>query len=417
MHNAVMGLDFQGLSQRFKRACRLTLARNSAFAGTIALGNMTRLVWTAMVVVPLNFVHIAIFWGLTPTTGEPHAEKWANALGWIHVCMAFVVFALGLSARRALLTNHADKAPEWISVMAVLIGTLFAAWVVAVDQLVTTNISPFLIGTLLMGALFGLRPRNAVVIYGMAFVFFSLGLRWAQADPNVLLTNTLNGLTAVAVGLILSLTNWYKNTENLDLRRKLARRQAVLQSRYNQLEVLATRDSLTGLHNRKEFMRLAELELSRAARYGFAVCIVIADVDHFKRVNDELGHPVGDLVLKHIATLLRSAIRTTDLVGRLGGEEFILLLPLTSQDEGLQMADKLRILVEMSPTKIPPNRLGRTRVAATISMGVVGLAGSESVGLISLYAQADKALYRAKHEGRNRVKGATPKDAISQLEA
>ena len=87
----------------------------------------------------------------------------------------------------------------------------------------------------------------------------------------MLLTNTLNGLTAVAVGLILSLTNWYKNTENLDLRRKLARRQAILQSRYNQLEVLATRDSLTGLHNRKEFMRLADLELSRAARYGFPV--------------------------------------------------------------------------------------------------------------------------------------------------
>jgi diguanylate cyclase (GGDEF)-like protein len=122
-------------------------------------------------------------------------------------------------------------------------------------------------------------------------------------------------------------------------------------------------------------------------------------------------------VLRHIATLLRSAIRTTDLVGRLGGEEFILLLPLTTQYEGLQMADKLRILVEMSPTKIPPNRLGHTRVPATLSMGVVGLAGSESADLISLYSQADKALYRAKHEGRNRVEGATPKDAISQLEA
>lgn len=412
-----MGSVFQVFLRRFKRACHLTLAKNSAFANAIAMGNMTRLMWTAIVVLPLNLIHIAIFWSIKPDAAKPQVELWANALGWIHVTMAVVVLALGLSARHVLKSKDLGKFPEWLSALAVLFGTLFSAWVVAVDQLVTPNISPFLIGTLLMGALFGLRPREAMIIYSVGFLMFVLGLQWAQSDTNVMLSNVSNGLTAVVVGLILSLTNWYKNTETLLLRRKLARRQTVLQSKNIQLEVLATRDSLTGLNNRKEFMRLADLELSRAARYGFPVCIVIADVDHFKRVNDELGHPVGDLVLRHIANLLRSATRTTDVVGRLGGEEFIVLLPLTTQIEGLQLAEKVRILVEMSPTKIPQNRHGQTKVPITISMGVVGVSTGESADLIALYSQADKALYRAKHEGRNRVEPATPKDAISHLES
>ena len=411
-----MGLDVQTFLHRFKRTLRLTFAKNEAFASTIAQANMARLAWTALVVVPLNLIHIAIFWRITPDPAQLQTARWANALGWTHLCMALVMLVLGLMARRLHQPDASAKATQWMSIVTVLVGLLFAAWVVAIDQMITTNITPFLIGTLLMGVLFGLRPRDALIIYSFAFVFFALGLGWMQTEATVLLTNRLNGLTAVAVGLILSVSNWRKNTENLLLRRKLDRRQAILQTKYSQLEVLATRDSLTGLYNRKEFMRLSELELTRAARYGLPVCIVIADVDHFKHVNDEYGHPVGDLVLRHMASLLRAATRTTDLVGRLGGEEFILLLPQTSLDEGLQLAEKMRILIEMSPTQIPQNRRGQAKVPITVSLGVVGVAAGESADLISLYSQADKALYRAKGEGRNRVEAAQPKDNVSQLE-
>lgn len=411
-----MSLDFRALSHRLKRGLRLTFAKNAAFAGTIALTNMSRLVWTALIVVPLNLIHIAIFWGVAPDPHQAQAASWANALGWTHLVMAVMVCGLGLMARRALKSGPGQHLPQWISLVTVTTGLLFAAWVVAIDQMITTNITPFLIGTLLMGVLFGLRPRDAMVIYGFAFVFFALGLGWAQSDSSVLLTNRLNGLTAVAVGLILSVSNWHKHTENLLLRQKLDRRQAILQNKYSQLEVLATRDSLTSLYNRKEFMRLSDLELTRAARYGLPVCIVIADVDHFKRVNDELGHPVGDLVLKHVANLLRSATRTTDLVGRLGGEEFIMLLPQTTIEEGLQLSNKVRMLVEMSPTQIPKNSRGSNSVPVTISMGVVGVAVGESADLIAMYSQADKALYRAKNNGRNRVEAANPRDGVSLLE-
>ena len=162
------------------------------------------------------------------------------------------------------------------------------------------------------------------------------------------------------------------------------------------LEQLATTDVLTGLANRRAFMARLEAELALAGPGGPQGMLVMLDLDHFKRVNDTYGHAAGDRVLVHLAQLLRGqALRQGDLAGRLGGEEFAVLLPRTSPQEGAVVAERLRVALENSLIDSGEGRM----IAITLSAGVAPLAGTSESSL----AQADAALYRAKNSGRNRV--------------
>jgi diguanylate cyclase (GGDEF)-like protein len=122
------------------------------------------------------------------------------------------------------------------------------------------------------------------------------------------------------------------------------------------------------------------------------------DLDHFKRVNDTWGHPAGDAVLRNVAAVANATVRSTDLVGRLGGEEFIVLLPGTSGDAARRIAEKLRTALEASPVQWE-----QTTICATASIGIAGTTALEKRSFDSLYSDADKALYLAKQRGRNRV--------------
>ena len=125
---------------------------------------------------------------------------------------------------------------------------------------------------------------------------------------------------------------------------------------------------------------------------------MLLDLDHFKRVNDTWGHPAGDAVLRHVATLASTTVRSTDLVGRLGGEEFIVLLPNTSAEAGRRLAEKLRQRLETSIVQWEG-----TRIPVTASMGLSNTTVEEKRDFDHLYTEADKALYLAKQRGRNRV--------------
>ena len=165
-----------------------------------------------------------------------------------------------------------------------------------------------------------------------------------------------------------------------------------------ELERLSQTDALTGLSNRRYFLTLAEQELARAQRYGGALSVFMMDLDHFKVVNDTYGHQTGDLVLQKLGGLCREALREIDSVGRLGGEEFAVILPQTDAPRALEVAERLRQAV------------ARTEVALerglplhfTLSIGVTTLAGG-SANIDTLLGQADSALYEAKRSGRNRV--------------
>jgi diguanylate cyclase (GGDEF)-like protein len=160
----------------------------------------------------------------------------------------------------------------------------------------------------------------------------------------------------------------------------------------------AIRDSLTGMFNRRHFDERLEEEHRRTTRYHHPLSVVMVDVDHFKTINDQHGHPAGDRVLKAISEALVEATRTSDMVFRYGGEEFAVLLPETSIEEAVLVAERIRGLV--------PRRVRQSAKVApvTVSLGVAGMGGDiPALSAEGLVGRADGALYLAKQSGRNRV--------------
>ncbi|MES2259881.1 MAG: diguanylate cyclase [Pseudomonadota bacterium] len=169
-----------------------------------------------------------------------------------------------------------------------------------------------------------------------------------------------------------------------------------------QLERQALSDTLTQLPNRRAFEQEAVQVMARAVRHAGPVSVGIADVDHFKKVNDQYGHASGDLVLRAVAHAIRDTARTTDMVARLGGEEFGLLLPQATLEQAAQVAERIRCTVAALRLRAEDGR----ELRVTISIGLAALpAGTRLDGALS---NADKALYRAKHNGRDRVETFLP---------
>jgi diguanylate cyclase (GGDEF)-like protein/PAS domain S-box-containing protein len=164
----------------------------------------------------------------------------------------------------------------------------------------------------------------------------------------------------------------------------------------------ATTDFLTGIANRRHFIDVAEREFARAKRYGHPLSVLMLDIDRFKRINDTYGHPVGDKVVQAMADLCRKSLREIDHLGRMGGEEFAILLPETEADVALQVAERVRVMVEEAA--VAADGLAQP-IRFTTS---VGLASLETVnqGFDQMLMQADRALYKAKQAGRNCVRTA-----------
>jgi diguanylate cyclase (GGDEF)-like protein len=167
---------------------------------------------------------------------------------------------------------------------------------------------------------------------------------------------------------------------------------------------LAIHDSLTGLWNRRMILGQLQIELHRAEREGKALGVAIADLDHFKRVNDTLGHAAGDAALREVAARMRSAVRDCDFIGRYGGEEFLLVLPGCDGAVGLLVAERVRRRVADEPVKA-----GDEVVPITVSLGLA-FSRRADVEPDALIKAADEALYRAKAAGRNRVADPVPVD-------
>jgi diguanylate cyclase (GGDEF)-like protein/PAS domain S-box-containing protein len=162
---------------------------------------------------------------------------------------------------------------------------------------------------------------------------------------------------------------------------------------------LSHTDDLTGVNNRRHLFELAELEFAVAVRYKRPLAVMLFDIDHFKKVNDTFGHAVGDEVLKHITQIARSELRKADVIGRYGGEEFIILLPMTNSQQAYLLAERIRTKVKKLRTTSENGE-----VSTSLSIGIVEMTPalhSETVG--DMFHRADQAMYRAKEAGRNRT--------------
>ena len=167
---------------------------------------------------------------------------------------------------------------------------------------------------------------------------------------------------------------------------------------FQRVQEMAITDFLTGLYNRRHFEQLLDREYSRASRYGHSLSMIIMDVDHFKEVNDTLGHPAGDLVLQQVSGLLCQSVRQADVVTRYGGDEFALLLPDTSLEQAMILAERLRVAAQRQVPVALQHGLN-----LTISLGLATLEEGGVCSKGTLVRRADDALLYAKSRGRNRV--------------
>ncbi len=175
------------------------------------------------------------------------------------------------------------------------------------------------------------------------------------------------------------------------------RMQQELQAAQVELEKLATIDFLTGFHNRRNFFEIGKSEIQRAKRFRHPLAVVMFDLDYFKRVNDTYGHAAGDLVLTEIADVCRKSLRGTDVLGRLGGEEFAVLLPHTKLSDARTVAEHLRAVIEANTAEFTSET-----IKITASFGVSDLTDYDEE-IETVLARADALLFQAKRRGRNQV--------------
>lgn len=166
---------------------------------------------------------------------------------------------------------------------------------------------------------------------------------------------------------------------------------------FEEVQNLAFTDALTGLYNRRGLFEIGHIEFTRTRRLERPFSIIMIDIDHFKKINDRYGHPVGDQVLQFMASELGSTVRGTDIVGRYGGEEFAILLSGSDGKGAMEMAERLRVAIEKMPFYVEENE-----IRITISLGIAEH-NANNPSLETLVARADQALYVAKHKGRNQV--------------
>jgi diguanylate cyclase (GGDEF)-like protein len=382
---------------RCKAWFRAVQAEYDAVADEALMLNM-RLRWMAFVVAPLGLILGGGYW-LSTTGGPPHEVAWSHAHAWADFSMAAVMAVLGLGAHQALKQGRATAMARWLIVLAVAWTLGITVVIAAIDQLFLSDITPFLFGCITVGAVPLMRPRLALPMFLGAYGLLYHALAITQQDPVLLHIGRVTGLAAVFLSFGVSMVLWHQASAGMLRNKTLRDSNEALAAKQRHPGVRVQRDELTGLYNRWTFTRLAENELARAGRYPCDTSIIMVDIDFFRNINDAHGHLAGDAVLKHVAAVLSSSVRHTDVVARVGGEEFIVMLSQTPVEAAVTLAEKLRVRVQDSPAQVDD-----LQIPVTASFGVAGVAAGQAGTVGELYTAADSALYDAKHQGRNRVK-------------
>jgi diguanylate cyclase (GGDEF)-like protein len=274
-----------------------------------------------------------------------------------------------------------SKAGKKIGLIVILSITIAGA-ILVFDLMTPLGIAggvPYV--ALVLVGLIARKPRGVILlaILGSGLTVLGYYLSPAGGSPHVVLINrglALFAIWATAIVCHLHLAS-------------LAR-----------LEPLANRDQLTNLYNRHYFFRELNKQIEKWKRYRHPLSLIMLDIDHFKRINDRHGHLAGDEVLRAVAKTCNKSVRVYDTVSRVGGEEFVLLLPFTDLARAKTIAERIRRVIAKQTV-----RHDGARIHLTVSMGLVEI-GEDRADATVLFKTADEALYRAKQGGRNRVAAA-----------
>jgi len=361
---------------------------NQSVEDEVIAKNASRLVLLIPAIGVVNLAHIFYFViSFTPTTLLE--EKWVKGIVFIHTVSAVIALILSLALihinKKKAAHLHLKIIENFVALFILMLGISL----VSVDQYVTTNITPFLVVCTVLGLFIIKRPTATIIHYSIALVSFFVLMSIFQEEPAILATNQLNGITFVTIGLCISLLSWHSERSAILQQRKITEQQ-------HHLEEIAYFDNLTGLINRWKWLQYVDVELAKNQLPGKESCILLLDIDFFKRINDQYGHPIGDLVLKQLAQILKNEVGSQGDTARWGGEEFIILLPGVSLSKSVEIGEQLRQYIAKTSFYVEHHQLH-----ITVSLGVTLL--ENHCDFMYAYKRADQALYMAKNNGRNRL--------------
>lgn len=359
-----------------------TYGNSYIVADECALMNLNRIFFLLIIMIPSRALNI-----LSLKDIAIESLAWSHGIITIHTWTIItwcLILPIVIYLRKRNQVNLAVSILQYFVPGALLVSGIV---VTAIDQLITTNITPFLMACIATGIVFLIKPSASIPMYIASYIVYYNAIAINIIDEQILLTNRINGLTSVLIGALISVLFWYYNYTNTMQKRRIKRQQ-------KQLEQMAYYDSLTNVYNRHYFNKI----IRQGLWFNQRSVIMFLDLDNFKNINDNYGHLVGDQVLKQFAELLTENIRQNDIIIRFGGEEFIILVPGISLEEGIEFAERLKRLISDSGFIIEGQSIN-----ITSSFGVVLLQSSGDDEFENSLEKADKALYKAKKNGKNRV--------------
>lgn len=340
-------------------------------------GNATRLsIIFAAAAVYLVFI---FFDGIFRSAGNPEFRATIIIKGFFivaSVVASITLFRLRKSTKTRLVTSV-------IHIIAFLFLILGATNSFVVQDLMPT-ITIFLITIMLSAMVVRMRPMNAVIIYGVAFIYFYIGLPYFQTNEDYVHWDYLNAGISMMIGLLSNMLLYHHTYI-------LVKDRMHIEAQNEELRFLSEHDMLTGFYNHQNIHQLVETYSEKATSTGNRLSVAVIDVDDFKKVNDTYGHKVGDHVIRMIAYHIKEATRTTDIHGRYGGDEFVVIMP------GIDKADAAQLLEPLQSIDVNDNSV---TIGVTLSIGVVELTKENKDCLIE---SADFKMYDSKYKGKSQI--------------
>lgn len=360
--------------------------------------NLRRISRLALILAPVHIAHIVLFWGHT-STPDPASESWRRGIIAAHTLMLPVTLALAVFCRAAGRASIRGRLQKLIPAATTMIYLGFGVALAVIDQQVTPSINPLLLTTVGIASVLLIPPLTAAVLFSGLLASFWFLIAWTQPDPDIQLSLRVNAISLTGLGFGIAYLFWRSQVLTLRQHREIEAQKLALEKKNDELALMAIRDPLTGVANRAHLTSAAAVEAARMRRSGSTASLILLDLDKFKAVNDNYGHPVGDAVLREVAHVLAAEVRNIDTLARLGGEEFAILLPDTALPAATDVAERLRAAIANHPFSI-----GGVALELTASLGVAPLAIDTPDPLNTAYRAADRMLYLAKESGRNQVR-------------
>ncbi len=362
---------------------------NAAIEAEAGKANLQRIYWTAPVMT-LTLLGVGVFHAFTRDATSPVLGIWRRQAMLANFLISVGSLLLWFVA--AWLRRRQDHVRALRCFQYSVVAFVLASGIVnsIIDQSVLISVTPILLVSTIVGTFYYLRPSRSVLVFISFGLCFHLSMLYLSDLPvSVLWVSQSNGFVAVALGFSLSIANWRNFRRGEEQKQKIKAQQAIL-------ERLAYQDPLTGLPNRRFLDQVVKAELKRIERDSSECCLIMFDLDEFKEINDTFGHPVGDQVLCDLAKLLQESMRGSDILVRLGGEEFIIFASNTPLHEAAKLAERLRRQLAEHIFVVHG-----CKVRTSASFGVAPLFVQQQAK--NYYYFADQALYQAKRRGKNRV--------------